>query len=224
MRGRGVFLIVVLSMIIGCSDQQPAHAMIVINEILADPATGLAGDANHDGVSSSTQDEFVELLNNSVSPVNISGWSIHDAISSRHIFPANTILSAYQYLVIFGGGSPNLSGVNWQVASTGQLSLNNTAETVTLLDASNNIVDQVVYGSIGNHDQSIVHFPEGNLASSFVLHSTLPQSSGTAFSPGTSISGGQFNSSTTVPEWPTAIYFGFSLAAILFRYRQKCEI
>jgi hypothetical protein len=35
-----------------------AEAMIIISEILADPATGLAGDSNKDGAGSATGDEF----------------------------------------------------------------------------------------------------------------------------------------------------------------------
>ena len=35
---------------------------VLINEVLADPPDGLAGDANHDGVRSSAEDEFVELV------------------------------------------------------------------------------------------------------------------------------------------------------------------
>ena len=40
---------------------------IFFNEVLADPPTGLAGDANHDGVRDGTQDEFVELVNGTAS-------------------------------------------------------------------------------------------------------------------------------------------------------------
>src|SRR5207253_643028 len=36
---------------------------VIINEVLADPPDGIAGDANHDGVRDGTDDEFVELVN-----------------------------------------------------------------------------------------------------------------------------------------------------------------
>jgi len=49
-----------------------AQAFIVINEILADPPAGVFGDANGDGVTSSSQDEFVELLNTGNSAINLS--------------------------------------------------------------------------------------------------------------------------------------------------------
>src|SRR6185295_18022396 len=110
-----------------------------ILEILADPATTIAGDSNGDGVSSSTQDEFVEFLNTGGSLVDISGWKLNDAVSTRHIFPASTLLLPSHYLVVFGGGAPQIPGVDWQLASTGGLSLNNTSETLTLFDVSDQV-------------------------------------------------------------------------------------
>ena len=54
-----LFIILLLKLFIGYGR---AQSPIFINEILADPdATN--GDANGDGVVSSTQDEFVELVN-----------------------------------------------------------------------------------------------------------------------------------------------------------------
>src|SRR5437867_9369322 len=41
---------------------------------LADPPEGPAGDANGDGVRNSSQDEFVEILNRSSAPIDISGF------------------------------------------------------------------------------------------------------------------------------------------------------
>lgn len=165
-----------------------AQAFVVINEIFADPASDLSGDANGDGVSSSSQDEFVELINFGVDGVDISGWSITDAVKARHIFPIGTLISPYEYLVIFGGGSPTLADVNWQKASTGGLSLNNTADTITLFDDDGGSIDQVIYDSLANHDQSIVRSPEGT-GDAFVQHESLNTAQGKLFSPGRSVEG-----------------------------------
>ncbi|MBI3617936.1 MAG: lamin tail domain-containing protein [Candidatus Omnitrophica bacterium] len=167
---------------------KPAAAFVVINEFLADPAAGLAGDANGDGVRSASNDEFVEILNYGFSPVDLTGWSLADASATRHVFPQDTTLSPYQYLVVFGGGAPQLDGIFWQLASTGTLSLNNTNETIFLRDASTYVIDQVYYGSEGNKDQSLTRFPEGT-SPIFVGHKSLPQSAGAAFSPGTGVDG-----------------------------------
>src|SRR2546425_13163869 len=72
----------------------PSRA-IFINEVLADPPDGVAGDANHDGVRDGTQDEFVELVNGTVTDyLNLSGWAIRtrpirsSTETTRFAFPA----------------------------------------------------------------------------------------------------------------------------------------
>lgn len=207
---------------------QQAAAFIVINEILADPAAGLAGDANNDGVRSASNDEFVEILNYGSSPVDLSGWSLSDGSAVRHIFPSATDLLPYQYLAVFGGGSPHLNGVFWQLASTGALSLNNTNETISLRDADVYLIDQVHYGSEGDKDQSLTRFPEGT-SQIFVGHKSLPQSAGAAFSPGTGVDGKPLVVSpveplaaASVPELPTLGYLAWGgLGLLRFRRRRS---
>lgn len=202
-----------------------ANASVILNEIFADPATDLTGDANMDGVRSGSDDEFVELLNNGPDETDISGWYISDATSTRHIFPPNTVLSPYSFLVVFGGGTPQLDGVNWQVASSGGLGLNNSGDTVSLFNAEPQLIDSVVYGSIGGNDQSITLFPDGE-ATEFVLHSTLEESQGALFSPGTSVDSrlvlnfDQNEESPTnpvVPELPPLVYFGLGWGSLLLK-------
>lgn len=156
-----------------------AEAMLVINEILSDPPAGLAGDANGDGVRSTSHDEFVEIFNAGSGAVDLSGWTIRDLTDARHVFPNNTVLNSFNYLVVFGGGSPNLPGVYWQTASTGALSLNNTAETVSLFQSDGILADEVSYGTLANQDQSIVRAAEGH--GLFVLHTSVASK---LFSPG----------------------------------------
>src|SRR3989338_10229504 len=54
-----------------------AEAVILINEVLADPSA-LIGDANGDGVISTTQDEFVELVNTGADPTPLASWTLWD--------------------------------------------------------------------------------------------------------------------------------------------------
>ncbi|HQP09957.1 MAG TPA: lamin tail domain-containing protein [Candidatus Omnitrophota bacterium] len=209
----------------------PAQASVMMSEIFADPGAGLTGDANNDGIRSTADDEFIEILNYNDSPADISGWSLADNGSTRHVFPSDTILSPYTFLVIFGGGEPQLADVNWQAASTGALSLNNTEETVSLFDADFQLIDRVVYGSIAGNDQSIVRFPDG-VGTEFVLHSSLEGAGGALFSPGTNISGERslaivheedptqdegFPSNPVVPELPAFVYFGAGWASLLLK-------
>ena len=190
-----------------------SSAFILISEIFADPATNLTGDSNQDGVSSSTQDEFIEIFNNYLSAVDISGWSIKDSTATRHVFPNSTVLNPLQYLVIFGGGAPNIPEVFWQKSSTGGLSLNNTGDTVSIYDNQNQLVDQIVYGAIGGQDQSIVRTSLEKDAS-LALYSSLPDANGEIFSPGR---GQEVPAASTVPENNTWVYFSLLSAVALFR-------
>src|SRR4029077_180017 len=114
---------------------------IMINEFLADPPDGLAGDANHDGVRDSAADEFVELVNSTARDLDISGYELLSRSTTgatditRHRFAGGTIFPAGTALVVFGGGNPDLSqpvfgGSQIVKASSGGLSLTNSGGVV----------------------------------------------------------------------------------------------
>ena len=178
-----------------------AEAFVFITEILADPPAGLAGDANGDGVTSSTSDEFIELWNSSDALVDLSGWSLNDALSARHVFASSTLLDAKKFLVVFGGGTSPLD-IFWQPASTGTLSLNNTGDTVTLYDAARQLVDQVTYGAEGGQDQALVRLPDGSWARS--------SQSSPGYFPDAPL-----EESAAVPEHNTLLYISFGLCALI---------
>ena len=170
---------------------------IVINEILADPAGDLAGDANGDGVRDSSADEFVEIANNSGSDLDLSGWSVADAVQTRHTFSAGTVVADGCSIVVFGGGTPtgSFGGAVVQTASGGSLGFNNGGDTVTLLDAAANLVAEVPYGGEGGNDQSLTRDPD--ITGPFVLHETV---SAASFSPGSQNDGSSFaGCDVTVP-------------------------
>lgn len=162
---------------------KPAAAVIVINEILADPPAGLLGDANADGVGSVTQDEFIEFFNPTADAVDISGWFLSDAVRTRHIFADGSIFQPQEILVVFGGGNPQLSDINWLTASTGTLGLNNDTDIITLLDQNGEPVDQVTYSREAGQDESIARSPEGT-GNIFVWHLSLANADERRFSPG----------------------------------------
>lgn len=152
---------------------------LVINEILADPDL-VSGDANGDGTVNTSSDEFVELYNTTGVPLDISDFKLSDAVSVRHIFPKGTIIPTEGSIVIFSSGNPTgISGLV-QVASTGLLSLNNAGDTITILDASDNLVVTETYGAAGNN-QSIAREPD--FTGNFVDHSTIATNA-VNFSPG----------------------------------------
>jgi predicted extracellular nuclease len=164
----------------------------VINEFLADPGPDLSGDANGDGVRDSEDDEFIELVNYSEADIDISNWTISDAVSVRHVFPPGTVVPAHCAIIVFGGGSPtgNFGGVIVQVASNGLLGLNNSGDTIRLND--NNATQVVVeYGAEGGLDQSLTRSPD--ISGAFVGHTLATGSGGAPFSPGTRVDGSQFD-------------------------------
>src|SRR2546428_1554754 len=84
----------------------PQAATLIINEYLADPPSGAAGDANGDGTRDATQDEFIELVNNGTSSLAIGGFTISDAAQTRFTFPTGRIIPTGEGAVGFGGGAP----------------------------------------------------------------------------------------------------------------------
>ncbi len=174
-----------------------AGSGLVINEFLADPASGADGDANGDGIRDSSEDEFVEIVNITGGEVDLSGWTLSDAVGVRHTFPTGTVVCDDCAVVVFGGGAPTgtFGGAAVQIATSGLLGLNNSGDTVTL---NNGVVDvaSVVYGGEGGNNQSLTRDPD--LTGTFVLHSTATGSGGTLFSPGTLIDGSPFPGAVVV--------------------------
>ena len=85
---------------------------ILINEVLVDPAVAVEdGDANGDGVRQAQEDEFVELLNITSNPIDLTGWKVGDDERIDFQFPDGYILQPFEFLCIFGGGDvSNLPG------------------------------------------------------------------------------------------------------------------
>src|SRR6185503_15635216 len=169
---------------------------VLINEVLADPPDGLAGDANHDGVRSSSEDEFLELVN-AGDAVNVSGWIISTRSLGgnneivRHRFAAGTVLFAGEVVVVFGGGildptNPVFGCANVIETSSAGLSLTNGGLTLIVRDAEGGMVTEFTYGGTtgleGDNNQSLTRSPD--ISGAFVEHTTAAGASGRRFSPG----------------------------------------
>jgi len=165
----------------------------VINEIHADPDGSIAGDANGDGTRSSSADEFVEIVNNTGSDVDVSGWTLADGFSVRHTFPTGSVIFNGCSALVFGGGTPTgLFGNSLvQTASTGSVGLNNGGDSVTLNNGASDVIS-VAYGSEGGGNQSITLDPDVTGAAPYVRHSVATGSGGALYSPGTRIDSSQF--------------------------------
>jgi hypothetical protein len=117
--------------VVGAQALQPANHDVVINEIHYDP------DVKTEAV------EFIELYNNGTAAVDLSGWSLADAVSFT--FPAGTSLASHAYLVV--AENPTALQTKFKVASLGPWTgrLANEGERIVLCDAAKRAVDQVTY-------------------------------------------------------------------------------
>ncbi len=168
-----------------------APPAIIINEFHSDPHPS-DGDANGDGTLSTTQDEFVELYNNSGADLDVSGWTLADTAAVKHTFPANSVIPADCSLVVFAGGTPSgaFGQSIIQTASSGGLGLNNGGDTITINDGVNDIAF-IDYNGSAPVDQASTLDPDVT-GLTFVDHSTANGSGGALYSPGTKIDGTAF--------------------------------
>jgi hypothetical protein len=181
-----------------CTPDTAAEAGgLVFNEILVDPPSGIAGDANNDGMRDSNDDEFVELVNTGSTELCLTGWTLGDATEpERHRFPIGTRLAPGAALVIFGSGLPigNFGGATVQWAAFGgRINMNNAGDVMTLADPSGTVHSRIswgdcasvtcaaehITGSLGIN-QAVVRSPE--LTGAWKPHTDL--AAGVFFSPG----------------------------------------
>ena len=174
--------------------------LIIINEVLYDPPSGNAGDANGDGTREAQEDEFIEFYNMG-GQIDISGYTIFDAAQERHVFPSGTIIPANGGLVLFGGGNPtgSFGGAIIRTASGGLLNMNNAGDMVTIHDSNGNeILTFDIEPLSNNPDEAYTRYPDLNQVPNengdiFFQHAGIPEADGRLFSPGTKLDGTNFN-------------------------------
>ncbi|MGZ5482942.1 MAG: lamin tail domain-containing protein [Pyrinomonadaceae bacterium] len=186
---------------------------VLINEVLADPPDGIAGDANHDGVRDGTHDEFVELVNGTSGEViSLGGWTIRTRATgsttetTRFTFALGTSLPAGKAIVVFGGGSFNPSDTVFGCAqvvkatTTAGLSLTNSGVTVLIRDASGNLITELSYGGStgleGDNNQSLTRSPD--ITGTYVQHTAAAGANGRRYSPGLKTDGTPFGSCPSI--------------------------
>jgi hypothetical protein len=163
---------------------------------LYDPSnSALNGDANGDGSYAQAEDEFLELVNISSQPFDLSGYKVFDTEHTvtgipNHLIPANTVLAAGKALVIFGGGTPTgtFGGATVQTSTSGDLNLNNAGDEFLLVSPAGDTVLRFDIEPLSNNpNESYTRNPD--ITGDFEQHSdnTL-----LLFSPGTKIDGQPF--------------------------------
>lgn len=177
-------------------DDVPPTLQLIFNEVLYDPSnSGLDGDANGDGVYSQAEDEFLEILNLSSQPADISGFKVFDVTAladdiPRHIFPAGSIIPPGKALVLFGGGTPtgSFGGAVIQTSTTGNMNLNNAGDIVYIFDLNDvELLSFDIEPLSDNPNESYTRNPD--ITGAFEQHS---DNTAVLFSPGTKIDGSPF--------------------------------
>lgn len=199
---------------------EPAEAVVVINEVLADPPSENRGDANRDGTRHNNADEFVEILNTKSDTIAIGGWQLSDrkpGSKGPFTFPPDTKIAPGEYIVLFGGGDE----VKIKSEFEGQVfvddgsiggGLSNSGDAVFLVNASGDTTASAEWGKEGGKDQSLVRYPEGT--GRWVLHRAAPGKG--VFSPGKPRS--LFDTLESLPEYLDMIE-GESISLIPVTYK-----
>ncbi len=93
------------------------YAELELSELLPDPAAPLSDSA----------DEFIEIYNPTANVVDLSGWKLRDESGAEYLVKTKTIL-------------PN----SWVaiMASESKITLNNTGDSIELIDPNGKLVDQ----------------------------------------------------------------------------------
>lgn len=174
---------------------------VLFNEVCYDPSNNsLDGDTNGDGVYDQSQDEFIEIYNNSNTNFDISNYAIFDDTSAtvaEFIFPAGTLIPPRGVVVVFGGGTPvgNFGGAI-VLTDTNGLSLNNSGEVIALKDANGATVLTFDSDALSNNpNESYTLFPD--VTGSFIQHA---DSTSILFSPGTKVDGTPFDTNIVVTD------------------------
>jgi len=107
-----------------------SRADVVITELMYHPPSDVEGD------------EFVELLNTGAVDVDMQDWCF-DGIDL--CFPAGTILSAGQFLVLASDAARFETTYGFPPDHAYLARLDNSGERIALLDALSQVVDEVIY-------------------------------------------------------------------------------
>jgi signal peptidase len=148
----------------------PGSGDVVISEVYYDVALDKGNEDN-----SANPDEWVELYNNSVSPVNLKNWKIGDNSGSDTIIHANVYIPAKGFAVLAKSAS---TWTYWSIpteATKIQLGqkigngLDDDSDRVVLKDSNGTEIDAVSWGTdISAFSPSVSDVPEGHSISRIV--------------------------------------------------------
>ena len=179
--------VLVLAIVLFAAAAVSACANVVINELMADPASDWSpsdGDDTYD----SLDDEWIELMNAGGEAVDMTGWKLRDAVSdSSWKFGFSGVLGAGDIIVLYGNEAYIWEDANGYTRNG--LSLNNSGDTIELVRPDGTVAASVSYGSGEVRDDcSYGRMPDGG--SQWVMYDGLnpasPPETGLVPTPGES--------------------------------------
>lgn len=109
---------------------------IVINEI------------NYNSIDDYDAKDWIEIYNNGRKTVDLSAWEIADSdVHNGFVFPEGTMIYPEGYLVVCTNLSKFKAVYNNNINTIGdfQFGLSSSGDFISLTDADNNLIDQVIY-------------------------------------------------------------------------------
>ena len=164
---------IVVALVFACAALTAStFAQVVINEIHYNPVSG------------TNAEEFLEFYNRGATAVDMSGWTIADAVVLT--VPPGTTIAGHGYLVV----ANSIAGLQ---AATGYVApiqwtsgnLSNGGEIITLRDASSAIVDSLTYDDVAPWPTA----PDGSGPSLELLNPALDNSFGSSWGASTGTDG-----------------------------------
>jgi hypothetical protein len=177
--------VLALGIVLFASVVVPAAAGVVINELMADPASDWS-PSDGDEVYDSLDDEWIELVNTGNTAVDMTGWRLRDAVSdSSWKYGFSGPLAAGNIIVIYGN-----EAYAWEDANgcpRNGLSLNNGGDTIELVRPDGTVAERVEYtGGEVRDDCSYGRLPDGGVEWVMFdgLNPTSPPATGLVPTPG----------------------------------------
>lgn len=139
----------------------PAPGDLVINELMIDPPSGPEGDTNGDGLRDAFDDEFVEIVDVSNTPIYLEHIALQVGGETVFQFPPSC-LPPGGTAVVWGGftgdGGPSTPPGSVAYVASSRLGLTNGGGWLQLKSAAGEVVDEAKWS--GSPEQSLTLAPQ----------------------------------------------------------------
>jgi len=126
-----------------------AGSALVTSPAFADPGGVVISEINYHAASDLDTDDWFELTNTSSSAIDVSNWTIADAVTAT--FPAGSVIPAHGFFVVAADAArfQATNGVAANAVYAAATKLKNSTGIITLKDAASATVDTVTYSDAG---------------------------------------------------------------------------